>query len=67
MISHAKLPVLWLQLYYSLYVHIRNAPQFLDSWVSANGAQPDQTALQNKSAQCVHYLQFYLHLLEAVP
>ena len=42
----------------------------LDFWtvgVSANGAQPDQTALQNKSAHGVHYLQFYLHLLDALP
>ena len=39
-----------------------NDPTFLDRWVSANSADPDQTA----SDQGLHCLQFHLHLLDAL-
>ena len=43
-----------------------NDPKFLDRQVYANSADPDQTAPKEQSDQCVHCLQFHLHLLDAL-
>ena len=46
----------------NIYCNVR---KFSDRQVWANSADPDQTA-QEQSDQGLHYLQFALHLLDAL-
>ena len=43
-----------------------NVPKFSDRQVWANSADPDRLLLEEQSDQGLHYLQFPLHLLDAL-